>query len=106
MPRKTRILLADDHGIVRKGLRLILTQEPDLEVVADTGQASEAVKLALSLKPDLVIIDIAMPELNGVEVTRRIIEGNPDCRILILSMHKDNVYVRESLRAGARGYLL
>src|SRR4030095_1698137 len=106
MPRKTRILLADDHGMVRKGFRLILNQEPDMEVVAETGKATEAVKLALELKPDLTILDIAMPEMNGVEVTRRIMENSPDSKILILSMHKDRVYVRESLRAGARGYLL
>lgn len=106
MQCKTRILLADDHALVRKGFKLILNQEPDLEVIAEAGDGREAVRLALDLRPDVVILDIAMPEINGVEATRRISENCPECGVLILSMHKDPVYVRESLRAGARGYLL
>ena len=106
MARKTRILLADDHAVVRKGFRLILEQEPDMEVIAEAGNGRDAVKLCVELRPDLIILDIAMPEMNGVETTRRILESYPDCQILILSMHKDPVYVRESLRAGAKGYLL
>lgn len=106
MARKIRILLADDHAVVRVGFRLILSQEADLEVVAEAGTGAEAVRLTLELQPNLVIMDIAMPQLNGVEATRRIREGCPDCQVLILSMHKDPVYVREALRAGARGYLL
>jgi two-component system response regulator NreC len=106
MPRKTRILLADDHAVVRKGFRLILNQEPDLEVVGEAGDGLEAVELARVLRPDVTILDIGMPNVNGVEATRRILENCPESQILILSMHKDSVYVRESLRVGARGYLL
>ena len=106
MPRKTRILLADDHAVVRQGFKLILNQEPDLEVIGETGNGSDAVRLANELRPDLIILDIAMPDVNGVETTRRILENCPDRRVLILSMHKDAVYVRETLRAGAKGYIL
>ena len=106
MTRKIRILLADDHAVVRQGFRLILNQEPDMEVVGEAGDGAEAVRLVLELKPTLVIMDIAMPRVNGVEATRRILEACSDARVLILSMHKDAVYVRETLRAGAKGYLL
>ncbi|HMF75364.1 MAG TPA: response regulator transcription factor [Bryobacteraceae bacterium] len=106
MPRKLRIVLVDDHAMVRKGFSLILNQEPDMEVIAEAGTGPEAVRLAKELRPDVIIMDIAMPEMTGVEATRRIREANPASQILILSMHKDSVYVRESLRAGARGYLL
>lgn len=106
MSRKIRILLVDDHAVVRQGFKLILNQQPDMEVVGEASQGREAVEFATTLRPDLVIMDIAMPEVNGVEATRRIIEQNPDTKILILSMHKDVVYVRETLRAGAKGYLL
>jgi len=106
MSPKIRILLADDHAVVRQGFKLILNQQPDLEVIGEAKDGSEAVQLAHDLKPNLVIMDIAMPGMNGVEATRRIIEGSPECRILVLSMHKDVVYVRETLRAGAKGYLL
>lgn len=106
MSRKIRILLVDDHAVVRQGFKLILNQQPDMEVIGEASQGREAIEFATTLRPDLVIMDIAMPEVNGVEATRRIIEQNPDTKILILSMHKDVVYVRETLRAGAKGYLL
>ena len=106
MLRKIRILLADDHTVVRQGFRLILNQEPDMEVIAEAGDGVETVQLAVELKPTVVIMDIAMPKVNGLEATRRIMEKSPDSKILILSMHKDSVYVRETLRAGAKGYIL
>jgi len=106
MIRKIRILLADDHAMVRKGFRLILSQEDDIEIVGEAGSGLEAIQLAAQLAPDVVILDIAMPGINGVEATRLILRDCPDCRVLILSMHKDPVYVRETLRAGAKGYLL
>jgi two-component system, NarL family, response regulator NreC len=101
-----RILLADDHALVRHGFRMILAAQPDMEIAGEAGNGREAVELAQKLKPDVVVMDVTMPELNGIEATRRLIELSPRTRVLALSMHKDNVYVREILRAGARGYLL
>src|SRR5579864_7090759 len=101
-----RVLLADDHAMVRKGFRLILEAQPDMEIAGEAGNGREAVELAEKLHPDLVIMDVTMPELNGIEATRRLAEASPHTRVLALSMHKDSVYVREILRAGARGYLL
>jgi DNA-binding NarL/FixJ family response regulator len=106
MTRKIRILLADDHAMVRKGFRLILSQEDDIEIVGEAGSGQEAIRLAVQLVPDVIILDIAMPGINGVEATRLILKECPNSRVLILSMHKDSVYVRETLRAGAKGYLL
>jgi DNA-binding NarL/FixJ family response regulator len=106
MSRKTRVLLADDHAIVRKGIRLILSQHPEFDVVGEAGDGQQAIDLVHTLTPDIVIMDVAMPRLNGVMATRAILEAHPHCRILMLSMHGDSVYVRESLRAGAKGYLL
>jgi len=104
--KKIRILLADDHAVVRQGFKMILGAQPDMEIVGEAGNGREALELASSLKPDLVVMDVAMPELNGIEATRRMAEAAPHTRVLALSMHKDSVYVREILRAGARGYLL
>jgi len=101
-----RILLADDHAVVRQGFKMILGAQPDLEIVGEAGNGREAVELAEQLKPDIVVMDVAMPELNGIEATRRIADSVPHARVIALSMHKDSVYVREVLRAGARGYLL
>jgi len=105
-PRRIRVLLADDHGVVRQGFRLILSQHADLEVVGEAADGREALRLSHELKPDVVVLDIAMPELNGVEATRLIRQECPECDVLVLSMHKDAPYVRETLRAGAKGYLL
>src|ERR1700724_2459528 len=101
-----RVLLADDHAMVRKGSRLILEAQPDMEITGEAGNGREPVELAEKLHPDLVVMEVAMPELNGIEATRRLAASTPRIRVLALSMHKDSVYVREILRAGARGYLL
>jgi two-component system, NarL family, response regulator NreC len=104
--KRIRILLADDHAVVRQGFKMILAEQPDMEIVGEAGNGREALALAESLKPDIVVMDVAMPELNGIEATRRMGESVPHTRVVALSMHKDSVYVREILRAGARGYLL
>lgn len=104
--RKTRILLADDHTVVRRGFGLILSKEPDLEIVGEATNGREAVELAERLQPDVAVLDVSMPELNGIEATRRIGVVSERTRVLALSMHRDAVYVRETLRAGARGYIV
>jgi two-component system response regulator NreC len=104
--KKIRVLLADDHALVRQGFRLILSSQPDIEIVGEAGNGRETVELAEKLRPDVVVMDVAMPEMNGIEATRRLAELAPRTRVLALSMYKDSVYVREILRAGARGYLL
>ena len=101
-----RVFLADDHTMVRQGFRLILSSQPDIEIVGEAGNGRQAVELAEKLHPDVIVMDVAMPELNGIEATRRLAASSPRSRVLALSMHKDSVYVREILRAGARGYLL
>jgi DNA-binding NarL/FixJ family response regulator len=104
--KRTRILLVDDHAVVRQGFRMILDAQSDMEIVGEAANGREAVELAAQLRPDIVVMDVAMPELNGIEATRRVIASDPHIRVIALSMHKDSVYVREILRAGARGYLL
>ncbi|HXG32580.1 MAG TPA: response regulator transcription factor [Bryobacteraceae bacterium] len=104
--KKIRILLADDHALVRQGFRLILETQPDMEVVGEAANGREAVELAQRISPDVVIMDVGMPEMGGIEATRRLAQCCPRTAVLALSMHKDSVYVREILRAGARGYLL
>jgi len=101
-----RILLADDHVLVRQGFKLILAEQPDMQIAGEAANGREAVEQAEKLQPDIVVMDVTMPELNGIEATRRITTAAPRARVLALSMHKDAVYVREILRAGARGYLL
>jgi len=104
--KRIRILLADDHAVVRQGFKMILAEQPDMEIAGEAANGREAVELAEKIKPDVVVMDVAMPELNGIEATRRLAASLPHTRVLALSMHKDSVYVREILRAGARGYLL
>ena len=104
--RKIRVLLADDHAILRKGVKMLIDSQTDMEVVGEAKTGREAIDQALKLKPDIVVMDISMPELNGIEGTRQICDALPQTRVVALSMHKDSVYVREILRAGARGYLV
>jgi len=101
-----KILLADDHNVLRKGLRRILEEQPDLEVVGEAADGREAVTLTNTLHPDIVVMDIAMPLMNGLEATRQILLRHSDLNVLILSMYSDENYVVQVLRAGARGYLL
>lgn len=103
---KLRILLGDDHTLLRSGLRKILQERADWEVVGEAGDGRTAVQEALRLQPDLAILDIGMPILNGIEATRQIVRRLPELRVLILSMHADEAYIIQSLQAGARGYLL
>ena len=107
MKRPTRILLADDHAMVRRGFRLILAQHKDeFEVVGEAGDGHEALAAVERFKPDVLILDVGMPKANGVEVTQKVRQNWPEVRVLILSMHRDSGYVRETLKAGAKGYLL
>ena len=101
-----RILLADDHTVVRDGLRALLERQPDIEVVAEAADGRECVRLAEEQSPDVVVMDIAMPNMNGIEATRRIMDRSPAHRVVILSMHQDESYVLRALKAGAKGYLL
>jgi DNA-binding NarL/FixJ family response regulator len=104
--RKIGILLADDHQLMRSGIRLMLEREPDLTVVGEASDGREAVALAKTLKPDVVVMDIGMPNLNGIEAALQITRENPDLAVVIVSMHSDESYVLRALKAGARGYLL
>ncbi|SMC77548.1 response regulator [Lentzea albidocapillata] len=101
-----RILLADDHALVRRGVRMILDNEPDLEVVGEAGDGAEAISLARRDKPDLAILDIAMPRLTGLQAARELSRLLPDLRILILTMYDNEQYFFEALKAGASGYVL
>lgn len=101
-----RILIADDHAFVREGTRRILEQEPDLEVVAEAGDGEEAVKLACDLKPDVALLDVAMPRVDGIEATRRIKALCPAVAVLVLSAYDDDQFIFGLLEAGAAGYLL
>lgn len=104
--RPFRVLLADDHRLFRSGLRLILSQQPDLEVVGEASTGEETMEAAFVLRPDVVVMDVTMGGMTGIEATRRIAQELPESRVLMVSMHNDPIYVRESLRAGARGYVL
>jgi DNA-binding NarL/FixJ family response regulator len=106
LPLKTRILLADDHAVVRRGLRLVLDAEPDLQVVAEAQDGAEALERALGDDVDLAVIDISMPRMTGLQAVRELHRRRPTLRVLILSMHQNEQYVYEALKAGASGYVL
>ncbi|HXJ40662.1 MAG TPA: response regulator transcription factor [Bryobacteraceae bacterium] len=101
-----RILLADDHTIIRSGLRLLLEQQPDFKVVAEAADGREAVELVSKHHPEVAVLDIGMPQLNGIEATQQIASREPRTHVVILSMHSDEGYVLRALKAGARAYIL
>jgi two-component system, NarL family, response regulator NreC len=103
---RVRVLLADDHGVVRKGLRFLLTQDPDIEVIGEAEDGREAVRLASETQPNVVIMDIAMPQLNGLDAATQICKGNPRIGVIFLSMYSDEEFLIRALSSGAKGYLL
>jgi len=104
--KKIKVLLVDDHCLVREGLRALLERQPDIEVAADAGDGQSAVQAARKVRPDVVVMDIAMPVLNGIEATRMIVSEMPETKVVVLSMHGHKQIVLEVLRAGATGYIL
>ena len=106
MPHKITVLLADDHALVRRGFRRMLEDDAGISVVGEASDGREAVRLAAELKPRVIVMDCAMPELSGIEATRKILETHPEAGILMLSMHSEETLVSQALQAGARGYVL
>ncbi len=106
MTSPIRVLLADDHSLVRKGFRRLLDDDPEIEVVGEAASGSTAIELALQLNPQVVVMDLAMPEVDGIQATVRILRNQPDIGILILSMYSEENYIRNAFAAGVRGYLL
>jgi DNA-binding NarL/FixJ family response regulator len=106
MPNKISVLLVDDHTLVRRGFRRILEDEDDITIAGEAGDGAEAIKLAGKLQPTVIVMDCAMPGVNGLEATRKILESNPQALVLMLSMHPEETLVRQALDAGARGYVL
>jgi DNA-binding NarL/FixJ family response regulator len=106
MADKISVLLVDDHTLVRRGFRRILEDETDIKVVGEAGDGSEAVKLTEELRPKVIVMDCAMPGMNGLEATRQILDKHPEALVLMLSMHPEETLVRQALHAGARGYVL
>lgn len=105
-PRKITVLLADDHTLVRRGFRRMLEDDDEISVVGEAGDGKQAVKLAMELKPAVIVMDCAMPEQSGIEAARQIHQKLPEAQILMLSMHAEDTLVRQALEAGARGYIL
>jgi DNA-binding NarL/FixJ family response regulator len=106
MSDKITVLLVDDHALVRRGFRRMLDDDQTLEVVGEASNGAEAVRLAAKLDPQVIVMDCQLPEMNGLEATRKILQAQPDTAILMLSMHSEDTLVRQSLEAGARGYVL
>ncbi|PYV83015.1 MAG: DNA-binding response regulator [Acidobacteria bacterium] len=106
MPEKISVLLVDDHSLVRRGFRRMLEDESDISVIGEASDGLEAVDLARSLKPQVIVMDCALPEINGLQATRKILEFAPETLILMLSMHTEETWVRQAMEAGARGYVL
>jgi DNA-binding NarL/FixJ family response regulator len=104
--QKITVLLVDDHALVRRGFRRILEDEPDMAVVGEAGDGEEATKLARQLKPQVVVMDSALPKMNGLEATRQILWDLPETAVLMLSMHSESTWVRQAIEAGAKGYIL
>ncbi len=106
MPEKLTVLLADDHAVLRAGLRALLSAEPDIEVVGEAADGQEAVALAERLRPDVVVMDISMPKMDGLRATRQIVARLPDTKVLVLTMHAEEQYLLQVLEAGGAGYVL
>src|SRR5579859_4742428 len=106
MTDKITVLLVDDHALVRRGFRRMLDDDQTLEVVGEASNGAEAVKLAAKLRPQVIVMDCQLPEMSGLEATKKILQSQPDTAILMLSMHSENTLVRQALEAGARGYIL
>ena len=106
MERAIRILIADDHAVVREGLRAVLGSEPDMEVVGEAATGKEVIERATELRPDVILMDIQMPSMNGIEATRRILDASPKVGVVVLTMFEDDESVFSAMRAGARGYVL
>jgi len=106
MANKITVLLVDDHSLVRRGFRRMLEDEADMEVVGEAGDGDESIKLAKKLHPQVVVMDCALPGMNGLDATRQIIKDSPRTAVLMLSMHAENTWVRQAIEAGAKGYVL
>jgi DNA-binding NarL/FixJ family response regulator len=106
MAKKITVLLVDDHSLVRRGFRRMLEDESDMEVVGEAGDGEESIKLAKKLHPKVVVMDCALPGMNGLQATRQIIKDSPDTAVLMLSMHSESTWVRQAIEAGAKGYVL
>jgi DNA-binding NarL/FixJ family response regulator len=106
MEKKITVLLVDDHSLVRRGFRRMLEDESDMEVVGEAGNGEDSIKLAKELHPQVVVMDCALPGMNGLEATRQIIRDSPNTAVLMLSMHTEGTWVRQAIEAGARGYVL